>query len=121
MDRSSGMIRTLRKIPVDVVRADAQTVPFRDRAFSFVAAVGLTEYIHEKDRFVDEIRRVVRPGGLFLSTISPPGVLNSLRNLMGHRIHTIRSEAWEQLLSSKGFRVQRKSRSLIQIQFLFKL
>ena len=120
MDRSTGMTRTLRQMHAYVVRADAQSMPFREGSFSFVAAVGLTEYIREKDRLVDEVERVILPGGFFLSTISPPGLLNSLRNLMGHRIHSIRRGVWKRLLSSRGFRIQSECKSMVQAQFLYK-
>jgi SAM-dependent methyltransferase len=51
------------------VPADATVLPFRDEAFDVVVSFETIEHLVERDRFVGELRRVLKPGGmLFLST-----------------------------------------------------
>jgi SAM-dependent methyltransferase len=121
MDRASGMVRRIHGAPAAVVRAEALSLPLRDRSVSLVSAVGLLEYIENRDLFLSEIKRVLRDGGLFLCTLSQPGFLNALRNLLGSRIHAVRSEAWEASINSMGFRLRGKRESLIQIQYLLEV
>lgn len=46
-----------------LVRADAETLPFRDASFDHVYSCGVLFLIPEIQRAVDEIYRVLRPGG----------------------------------------------------------
>jgi SAM-dependent methyltransferase len=53
---------------VDVV-GDAQELPFRSGIFDFVCCSSTLEHLHCPDRVIDEIRRVLRPGGqVFVET-----------------------------------------------------
>lgn len=75
-----ALARRLRsRVPaseVDVVQGDATSMPFADGRFS--AAVSLTMLHHVpspalQDRLLSEVRRVLRPGGLFLGSDSRTG------------------------------------------------
>ena len=43
--------------------ADGQSLPFPDRVFDFVYAHGVVQYTNDPQALVDEVRRVLRPGG----------------------------------------------------------
>jgi demethylmenaquinone methyltransferase/2-methoxy-6-polyprenyl-1,4-benzoquinol methylase len=47
-----------------LVQADAQRLPFADRTFDIVSAGYLLKYVR-LERFVPELRRILRPGGRF--------------------------------------------------------
>jgi SAM-dependent methyltransferase len=53
---------------VDVV-ADGQFLPFRDAAFDAVITEAVLEHVREPRRVVDEIRRVLRPGGYVCAAV----------------------------------------------------
>ena len=54
--------------------ADVHNLPFSDCSFSLVVALGVLPWLHSPDRALDEIARVLRPGGFLLATVD-----NSLR------------------------------------------
>lgn len=51
---------------LDVAGVDALDLPFADRAFDFVVASNLLHHLPCPTRFLNEARRVVRPGGHLL-------------------------------------------------------
>ena len=53
---------------VQIVRADAETLPYRDESFDAVAATEVLEHLDEPGRMLSEATRVLRPGGRFFMT-----------------------------------------------------
>ncbi len=53
----------LRGIAVDLHKADATALPFRDGSLDCVYSFGVIHHIPEADRVVADVRRVLRPGG----------------------------------------------------------
>jgi SAM-dependent methyltransferase len=51
------------------VVGDAETLPFCTAMFDAVIAMGVLEYLPDTHRFVAEVRRVLRPGGLLVVAI----------------------------------------------------
>lgn len=45
------------------MRGEATRIPFKDNAFDLVLAVSVIEFIEDKEAFVAEMRRVLRPAG----------------------------------------------------------
>lgn len=52
-----------------VIQGDARKIPFEDDHFGLVVAFDVLEHIEEDQQVVDEIARVVRPGGLVLIAV----------------------------------------------------
>lgn len=52
------------------LRADAHSLPFRDESFDVVLAYAVLEHLHNPCVAMHEIRRVLRPGGIFVGTVS---------------------------------------------------
>ena len=48
---------------VHLCRADAESLPFPDASFDHVVSLGVFEYLSTYDRGLEEIHRVLRPGG----------------------------------------------------------
>jgi ubiquinone/menaquinone biosynthesis C-methylase UbiE len=61
MLESVTAIRRL-KLPIDALVASLKRIPFRDASFDAAWSLGVLEMVTEKERALDEIRRVLRPG-----------------------------------------------------------
>jgi len=53
---------------IRIVKADAESLPFRDESFDAVVATEVLEHLDEPGRMLSEARRVLRPGGQFFMT-----------------------------------------------------
>ena len=60
-----------------------QDLPFGDEAFDVVAALWMLYHVPDVDRALAEIRRVLRPGGLFVAVTNGDGHLADLRREAG--------------------------------------
>jgi SAM-dependent methyltransferase len=60
--RHARQLSTLHK----VVQADAQEIPFRDCSFDVVICTDLFEHVPSTTPLVEEIHRILRPGGILL-------------------------------------------------------
>jgi len=69
LDSSPAALRAARRAARDggerleLVRGDAQALPFEDAAFDLVMAVTALCFVPEPDRAMSEMARVLRPGG----------------------------------------------------------
>lgn len=74
IDSSKGMIREAReqatrgRLPVHAVQADAQALPLADRTFDRVMATHVLFHVPDVRLALQEMRRVVKPGGRVLFT-----------------------------------------------------
>lgn len=57
---------------VDVRIGDAARLPFRDNAFDTVSVLAALNHIPNREAALLAVRRVLRPGGLFLATMIGP-------------------------------------------------
>jgi SAM-dependent methyltransferase len=66
LDQRSG-------VPVPVVQADAQAMPFLDGAFDLaVSAFGAIPFVADSALVMHEVARVLRPGGRFVFSVTHP-------------------------------------------------
>ncbi|CAD5244348.1 class I SAM-dependent methyltransferase [Thermococcus camini] len=63
LDASEGMLKIARSKGLNCVRGDAYSLPFPDGSFDLVLSVTMFEFIHEPEKVISEIHRVLRPGG----------------------------------------------------------
>ncbi len=74
VDRSLGMVREAHqqavrdRLPVQVLHADAQQLPFADARFDGALASHMLYHVPDIRRALEEMRRVVKPGGRVLIT-----------------------------------------------------
>ena len=86
-----------------LVIANAQYLPFKDKSFDFIIAAHILEHIEKPDKFINEIERVGKGG--YIKTPSPFG-----ETLIGHGFYLwyvyIKEEtliiAKKELLVNKG-------------------
>jgi ubiquinone/menaquinone biosynthesis C-methylase UbiE len=64
LNQTTGTIR--------LIQADAAALPFGPRRFDVVTCMGAWRHFPEPRRVLDEVRRVLRPGGVFLVGYFPP-------------------------------------------------
>jgi SAM-dependent methyltransferase len=69
-DAADGMTRrAAERLPGAVVRADCRRLPFQDCSFDVVSAVWLLHLLDDAGPVVAEAARVLRPGGVFVTTV----------------------------------------------------
>jgi SAM-dependent methyltransferase len=90
----------------EIVQADATKLPFTDASFS--AAVSFTMLHHVpsvalQDRLLGEVRRVLRPGGVFLGSDSRASFLFRLAHVMDTMV-LVDPDTFAERLSRAGFR-----------------
>ncbi|MGW0970395.1 class I SAM-dependent methyltransferase [Streptomyces sp. NPDC002516] len=69
-DAARGMtLRAAERLPGAVVRADARRLPFPAGSFDAVCAVWLLHLLDDARPVVAEAARVLRPGGVFVTTV----------------------------------------------------
>ncbi|MGW3418532.1 class I SAM-dependent methyltransferase [Streptomyces phaeochromogenes] len=70
VDAAYGMLRrAAERVPGRVVLADTRQLPFPDASFGAVTAVWLLHLLDDAERVVAEAARVLRPGGVFVTTV----------------------------------------------------
>ncbi len=67
---------------VHLCRADAESLPFPDASFDHVVCLGVLEYLTTYDRCLDEIHRVLRPGGVAIISLPTRISLNRCSNYL---------------------------------------
>ena len=61
---------------------DAQKIPFEENSFDLVIANHMLYHVPDLDRAVSEVRRVLKPGGLFCAATNGEGHMLELDELM---------------------------------------
>lgn len=110
----------------DLIVASACRLPFPDESFSTVISNCVMEHIPDLDAALDEVARVLSPGGLFVLTVPSPNyepfllgctLLRALRlgplealyahwmTRISHHYHYYPPEEWQRRLSSRGLAV----------------
>lgn len=67
IDQSARMVELARGRGVDARVADATALPFDDACFDVVAAMWMLYHMPDLDGALAQVRRVLRPGGLFVA------------------------------------------------------
>ena len=76
-DLDEEAIRSIRELVTgDVYRIDGRRTPFRDNEFDRVVIVDFLEHIESDREFINEMLRVIKPGGALI--INVPHIKNSL-------------------------------------------
>ena len=98
--------------PWMITRGSGYTLPFRDDSFDCVIISEVLEHLHQDGDAVDEISRVLRPGGTL--AVSVPRTLpeavcwalsHAYRNSPGGHVRIYRRSTIQQLLTGHGYRI----------------
>ena len=107
IDLSMGMLRYARRKQMTVLRGDAVRLPFASNCFDGILAKGVLHHIPDMRGAVEEIARVLKPGGMAVlaePNLSPLRALKyTLHNRRQHfsSLHrAIRPDAFRQMVSA---------------------
>ena len=84
-DQSLGMVR--RAMPAAVVNADVVALPFVSGAFDVVLAAHVLYHVDDRAAAVDEMRRVLAPGGVCVAVTNGRRHLLTLHTLIERAVH----------------------------------
>jgi SAM-dependent methyltransferase len=84
LDQSFGMLKEIDHRLLTV--ADVQSLPFHDAAFDAAAAFMMLYHVPDQRAAATELRRVVRPGGLFVATTASTESQSELRAVVEHAV-----------------------------------
>ncbi len=65
-DISPGMVEEMKKKGINAVVCDAEQLPFPDASFDTVLASEMIYYLDHPEKFLQEAKRVLKPGGVLL-------------------------------------------------------
>jgi len=83
IDISPKMVKLAQKRYSKVIQGDSQHLPFKDDSFMTVINKGVLHHLEDPQKAVEEISRVLKPGGQAVFAESVSNILNSLpRKLM---------------------------------------
>lgn len=63
LDASEGMLEIAGARGLNCIKGNAYSLPFPDESFDLVLSVTMFEFIHEPEKVIAEIHRVLKPGG----------------------------------------------------------
>jgi ubiquinone/menaquinone biosynthesis C-methylase UbiE len=63
--------KQVSELGVNLVKADAMDLPFKNNTFDLVVFCGVLMYVKDKQKAVNEMARVTRKGGTVLATLEP--------------------------------------------------
>jgi len=78
VDRSQAAVEAARARGLDASRADIQSLPFAAGSFDVVMCNWVLYHLDDLDRGLDELARVLRPGGRFVGCYNREGHLDEL-------------------------------------------
>jgi SAM-dependent methyltransferase len=110
VDRSPRFVELTAARGVAAQVADIQALPFDDDAFDVVAAMWMLYHVPDLDRGLAEVRRVLRPGGLFVAVTNGDEHVADLRREAGGApvVTAFSSETGEDVLRRHFDRVERE-------------
>jgi SAM-dependent methyltransferase len=68
VDVSDVAIQEAKKNGVDVIKADAHKLPFKDKAFDVVIIMEVLSHVHNPEEVLKEARRVLKKNGILLGS-----------------------------------------------------
>jgi SAM-dependent methyltransferase len=86
-DLDSGTVASIRDlVGDDVYQLDGRKLPFADRTFDQIVIVDFLEHIPDDAIFIQELQRVLKPGGILIINVphlKPGSLLNRFRHRIG--------------------------------------
>lgn len=116
---------------VDVLIDDAAQLPFADASFDTATVLAALNHIPNRQQAVRELHRVLRPGGLLITTMIPPKLSRiwhalrkpwdadqTERGMEEGEVYGLTANQIRELLTSVGFAVEREERFMLKVNLL---
>jgi SAM-dependent methyltransferase len=100
-DSQAGQFARI-KTGIEVLVADCTSLPFGSAEFDCVLATDVLEHIEDDEKAVQEIVRVLRPGGHLVVTVPAFMALWGIQDDLSHHKRRYRKERISNLLSAQG-------------------
>jgi SAM-dependent methyltransferase len=82
-DSSPAMVEATRRLGIAAIEADVQKLPFDDGEFDCVVAAWMLYHVPEIDAALNELHRILRPGGRLLAVTNGRGHIAELWEAVG--------------------------------------
>jgi SAM-dependent methyltransferase len=79
IDASSNMVAAARARGIDASQGAAESLPFADASFDAVFSNAVLHWVRGQDEMMDQVRRVLRPGGRFVAEMGGHGNIAAIR------------------------------------------
>lgn len=79
VDASAEMIAAARERWIEAEQASAESLPFGDRVFDAVFSNAALHWMRNQDAMLDEVHRVLKPGGRFVAEMGGHGNIAAIR------------------------------------------
>lgn len=99
----------LAGLPVDLLRGDATRLPFPDAHFDVVTMLDVLEHVEDDGAALQEIQRVLKPGGAFVLSVPAYQKLWSAHDEALHHFRRYEFRGLQKVLTAGGLRVWRMS------------
>ncbi|HEX8835155.1 MAG TPA: methyltransferase domain-containing protein [Abditibacteriaceae bacterium] len=93
----------------DLQQADALNLPFDDNSFDIVTMLDVLEHLSDDERALQEVRRVLRPGGVYVWSVPAYQKLWSAHDEALHHFRRYEYHGLRCLLRQQGFDIYRLS------------
>jgi SAM-dependent methyltransferase len=103
---------------VDVSIGDVCNTPYENESMGLILCVGVSEYIEDLDALLAEIKRILSHTGFAILTSSPPGMINQLRKVQGHKLFLRSQEEMKAKILFGGYKILKLNHTMIQNQYL---
>jgi len=98
-----------RDLPVSLLRCDALRLPFPDTSFDIVSMLDVLEHLRDDDVAMQEVHRVLRPGGHFVWSVPAYKKLWSKHDEALQHFRRYEKLELQQLLKRHGFQIRKLS------------
>jgi len=109
LDRSWGLLKAVDRTAFRVLQADAGKLPFVANTFDLVSAAAVIEHLHAPLRFLEDCRRVLKPGGICIITTPDPffeQIATRLKMLPQEQHHEVMNlDSLKKLVRTSGMEV----------------
>jgi trans-aconitate methyltransferase len=119
VDASPQMVVSARSHGIPADEASAESLPYSDARFDAVFSNAVLHWVRDQDAMMDEVHRVLKPGGRFVAEMGGHGnvaaIHVALRAVLARHGHAHREDgvnyyptldAYRRRLEKHGFRVQ---------------
>ena len=89
----------------DVVNASLTDLPFSDNSFDLVCAFDVIEHIEDDKKALNEVFRVLKPGGILFLTVPAFEILWSKHDVINMHYRRYNAKALRILVSITGFKI----------------